>query len=95
MAGTAGKQSRRPGFVAVIKNWNATANGNDKANADALKEELAKLRAEIEALKNATNENIEKAESNAQVLPTVIASVAVLGDIALLVWFIIKRKIVK
>ena len=67
----------------------------DKANADALEEEIAKLRAEIEALKNATNENIKEAESNAQVLPTVIASVAVLGDIALLVWLIIKRKIVK
>ena len=67
----------------------------DKANADALEEEIAKLRAEIEALKNATNEDIKEAESNAKVLPTVIASVAVLGDIALLVWFIIKRKIVK
>jgi len=85
----------------------------DKVNADALEEEIAKLRAEIEALKNATNEDvadlraeiealknatnedIKEAESNAQVLPSVIASVAVLGDIALLVWLIIKRKIVK
>ena len=48
-----------------------------------------KLRADIEALKNATNEDIKEAESNAQVLPTVIASGAVLGDIALLVWLII------
>ena len=49
----------------------------------------------MEGKKEKTNENIEKKESSAQVLPTVIASVAVLGDIALLVWFIIKRKTVK
>ena len=64
------------------------------ANDDAL-EEISKLRAEIEALKNATGEDIKEAESNAKVLPTVIASVAVLGDIALALWFIIKRKIFK
>ena len=64
----------------------------DKANADALEEEIAKLRAEIENMKKSTYEEIKQAESSAKVLPTVLASVAVAGDIALAVWLIIKHK---
>ena len=65
----------------------------DKENADALAEEIAKLRAEIEAMKNTTDENIENARSNAKTLPSVLAGIALAGDVALAVWFIIKRKI--
>jgi hypothetical protein len=64
----------------------------DKANADALEKEIAKLRAEIEELKKATNENIKQAESNAKVLPTAIASAAVVGNIAIALWLFIKRR---
>ena len=64
----------------------------DKANADALEEEIVKLRAEIEDMKKSTVEEIKQAESSAKVLPTVIASIAILGDIAIALWLIIKRK---
>ena len=67
----------------------------DKANADALAEEIAKLREEIGAMNNATNEAIKTAEANAKVVPTVIAIVAVAGDIALAVWYFMKRRLLK
>ena len=58
-------------------------------------EKRRQMETEIEAMKNATNESIKTAESNAKVLPTIIAIVAVLGDIALAVWLVLKNKITK
>ncbi len=66
-----------------------------EALQNAMNDELAKLREEMEAMKNATNEDIKEAEKDAKVLPTVVASTALTGEIALLAWLIIKRKLVK
>ena len=64
----------------------------DKANADVLEEEIAKLRAEMEDIKKSTSEEIKQAEASTKDLLTVIAGVAAAGDVLFAVWLFSKRK---
>lgn len=70
------------GVIKTVQNTlKAAMEAGDKANADALAEEVARLR-----------EEIAQTKKDAQVVPIVIACIAIVGDIAILWVVVLKRK---